>query len=145
MFMKRERNIFMTKLWDSLKNKTKTIYELAKEFPEKTYRELEKYRDADRQQEAQQIITQQENEELKANQGKEIDYHRYWKKRAEEAEGELSILKGIGNTSPEMRDAKEKIKELQSNLDRIKKENNDLYNRLAKLIDPVQNARESGL
>ena len=33
----------------------KTMYELAQEFPEKTYKELEKYRDADRQQEAQQI------------------------------------------------------------------------------------------
>jgi len=129
----------------------KTIHELAKEFPEKTYRQLEIYRDADRQQEAQRIITQQENEELKADQGKEIDYHRYWKKRAEEAEGELSILKGIGNTSPEMRDAKAKIKELQSNLDRIKKENNDLYNRIAKLTEAelaahgIQKARESGL
>jgi len=126
----------------------KTIHELVKEFPDKSYRELEKYRDADRQEEAQQIITQQENEELKADQGKEIDYHRYWKKRAEEAEGELSILKGIGNTSPEMRDAKEKIKELQSNLDRIKKENNDLYNRIAKLNAPahtLKKARESGL
>ena len=129
--MKRERNIFMTKPGD-LQTK-KTIHELSKEFPDKGYRELEKYRDADRQEEAQQIITEQENEELKADQGKEIDYHRYWKKRAEEAEGELSILKGIGNTSPEMRDAKAKIKELQSNLDRIKKENNDLYNRLAKI------------
>ncbi len=133
----------MTKPGDLLTKKT--IHELAKEFPNKTYTELEKYRDADRQEEAQRIITQQENEELKADQGKEIDYHRYWKKRAEEAEGELSILKGIGNTSPEMRDAKEKIKELQSNLDRMKKENNDLYNRIAKLLDPVQRARESGL
>ena len=134
----------MTKPGDLLTKKT--IHELAKEFPEKTYRELEKYRDADRQEEAQRIFTQQENEELKADQGKEIDYHRYWKKRAEEAEGELSILKGIGNTSPEMRDAKEKIKELQSNLDRIKKENNDLYNRLAKLSEEdLQKARESGL
>ena len=44
------------------------MHELAKEFPEKTYRELEKYRDADRQQEAQRIITQQENEELKEDQ-----------------------------------------------------------------------------
>ena len=42
----------------------KTMYELAKEFPEKTYKELEKYRDADRQEEARQIFTQQENEEL---------------------------------------------------------------------------------
>jgi len=46
----------------------KTMHELAKEFPNKTYRELEKYRNADRQEEAQQIITQQENEELKEDQ-----------------------------------------------------------------------------
>ena len=135
----------MTKPGD-LPTTKKTIQELTKEFPEKTYRELEKYRDADRQEEAQRIITQQENEELKADQGKEIDYHRYWKKRAEEAEGELSILKGIGNTSPEMRDAKAQITELQSNLDRIKEENNDLYNRIAKLTEhDLQKARESGL
>jgi hypothetical protein len=42
----------------------KTMHELANEFPEKTYKELEKYRDADRQEEARQIFTQQENEEL---------------------------------------------------------------------------------
>ena len=42
----------------------KTMHELAKEFPEKTYKELEKYRDADRREEAQQIFTPQENEEL---------------------------------------------------------------------------------
>ena len=35
--------------------KRKTMHELAKEFPNKTYRELEKYRDADRQEEAAQI------------------------------------------------------------------------------------------
>ena len=46
----------------------KTMYELAQEFPEKTYIELEKYRDADRQQEAQQILIKQENEELKEDQ-----------------------------------------------------------------------------
>ena len=46
----------------------KTMHELAKEFPEKTYRQLEIYRDADRQEEAQLIITQQENEELKEDQ-----------------------------------------------------------------------------
>ena len=32
--------------------KKKTIHELAKEFPDKTYRDLEKYRDADRWEEA---------------------------------------------------------------------------------------------
>ena len=47
---KKERNIFMTKPGDS--QSKKTLHELAKEFPNKTYRELEKYRDADRLEEA---------------------------------------------------------------------------------------------
>ena len=45
--------------------KKKTIHELAKAFPNKTYRELEKYRNADRWEEAQKIFIQQDNEELK--------------------------------------------------------------------------------
>ena len=48
-------------------SKEKTIHELAKEFPEKTYRDLEKYRDADRQEEAAQIPmteSQKSQEEL---------------------------------------------------------------------------------
>ena len=44
---------FAAKIADKQDNPT--IHELAKAFPEKTYRELEKYRDADRQEEAQQI------------------------------------------------------------------------------------------
>jgi len=48
--------------------KKKSLHELSQEFPEKTYRELEKYRDADRQEEAQRIFTQQENKELKEEQ-----------------------------------------------------------------------------
>ena len=131
--MKRERNTYMTKLWDTLKNKAKTIHELAKEFPNRTYKELEKYRNADRQEEAQQIITQEENEELKADQGKEIDYHRYWKKRAEEAEGELSILKGIETNR--VKEAQARCDHLQNEIDRIKKENNDLFNRIADSLE----------
>ena len=139
----------MTKLWDTLKNKAKTIHELAKEFPNRTYKELEKYRNADRQEEAQQIITQEENEELKADQGKEIDYHRYWKKRAEEAEGELSILKGIETNR--VKEAQARGDQLQEELDRVKRENNDLHNKVAALlaeVDPalkIQKTRESGL
>ena len=49
----------------------KTMHELAKEFPNKTYRELEKYRDADRNEEARRIFTQQENEQLKEDQHKD--------------------------------------------------------------------------
>ena len=126
----------------------KTLRELAKEFPEKTYRELEKYRDADRNEEAQRIITQQENEELKDNQLKENwkDKYDLEHRLRQEAETETILIKGIGINSPEMKAAKAKITELQSNLDRIKKENNDLYNRIAKLSErDLQKARESGM
>ena len=45
----------------------KTMHELSKEFPEASYRNLEIYRDADRQEEAQQIPlteSQKKQEEL---------------------------------------------------------------------------------
>ena len=179
--MKRERNTFMTKLWDSSKNK-KTIQELSKEFPNKTYRELEKYRDADRNEEAQRIITQQENEELKEDQltesqqkQKELEpieedqsikkdlehaeaWRAVWKTRDEkehklrqEAETVTILVKGIGMNSPEMKAAKARGDQLQEELDRVKRENNDLHNKVAALLDAVdpeqtlKKARESGL
>ena len=48
-------------------HKHETIFDLARRFPSKTYRELEKYRDADRQEEAHQIPlteSQKSQEEL---------------------------------------------------------------------------------
>ena len=149
----------MTKLWDTLKNKTKTLHELVKEFPNKTYNELEKYRNADRTEEAQQIITQQENEELTESQQKQevlepiegVDWEKLYNKEhklRQEAETETILVKGIGMNSPEMKAAKQKIEELQKEINRIKKENNDLYNRIADLTDPdikLRKARESGL
>ena len=35
------------------------------------------------------------------------------KKRIQELEGELSIIKGIGNNSPEMRDLKKELQEVK--------------------------------
>ena len=128
----------------------KTIHELSKEFPNKTYTQLEKYRNADRNEEAQQIITQQENEELKDNQIEESwkDKYDLEHRLRREAEGETTIVKAIGMNSPEMKAAKQKIEDLQNSMDRLRKENSDLYNRIADLTDPVvqlQKARESGL
>ena len=37
-------------------------------------------------------------------------------KRAQEAEGELTIIKGIGNSSPEMRELQARVKQLDSSL-----------------------------
>ena len=150
----------MTKPGDS--RTKKTIHELVKEFPNKTYNELEKYRNADRNEEAQQIITQQENEELTESQQKQQELEpiedqikETWKDKydlehrlRQEAETETILIKGIGMNSPEMKAAKQKIEELQKELDRVKKENNDLYNKIANLTDPehtLKKARESGL
>ena len=107
----------MTKLGDLLTTK-KTIHELVKEFPEKIYKELEIYKNK---------------------------YEKEHKLR-QEAEGETTIVKGIGQNSPEMKAAKQKIEELQNELERSKEENNDLHNRVADLTEnPLQKARESGL
>jgi chromosome segregation ATPase len=38
------------------------------------------------------------------------------KKRAQEAEGENTIIKGIGNTSPEMKDLQARVKQLDASL-----------------------------
>ena len=91
----------------------------------------------------QQMLLEQENEELKWEQKYKKEH-----KLRQEAETETILVKGIGMNSPEMKAAKQKIEELQKEIDRIKKENNELYNRIAKLTDPaitVQKARESGL
>ena len=102
--------------------KEKTMHELVKEFPDKSYRELEKYRDAQQEGEEQDnptlweiakehdvsyadAVPIQEDMRLKRDALKaactlgEMRKDRTplanMKKRAEEAEGELSIMKGI--------------------------------------------------
>jgi len=55
------------------------------------------------------------------------------KKRAEEAEGELSILRGIETNR--VKEAQARRDHLQNELDRCKKENNDLYNRIADSLE----------
>ena len=54
-------------------------------------------------------------------------------KLRQEAEGELTILKGI--ESNRVKEAQDKSNQLQDELDRLKKENNDLFNRIAELTE----------
>jgi hypothetical protein len=89
--------------------KEKTMHELAQEFPDKSYRELEIYRDADRNEEAAKIPlteSQKSQEDLEP------------------------IAKGVCVTGALRRD-----RAPRSDLDRLGKENNDLYNRVAELIE----------
>ena len=120
----------MTKPGDS--QTKKTLHELAKEFPEKTYRELEKYRDADRQEEALGIGGIGHNNPPDLVEVMAIENDKL-KKRTQEAEGELSILKGIETNR--VKEAQAKSNQLQNELDRIGKENNDLYNKIADLTE----------
>ena len=138
----------MTKPGDS--QTKKTIHELAKEFPEKTYRELEKYRDADRIEEAVGIGHNQPPEEKAFKKActlgemrKDRSYpdltevmaieNEKLKKRAQEAEGELSILKGLETNR--VKEAQARSNQLQDELDKVKKEKNDLFIRIAELIE----------
>ena len=106
-----------------LNKDSETIFDLARKYPNKTYVELEAYRDADRQEEAQQISSTEIN----------------WKKRAQEAEGEMSILKGIETNR--VKEAQATSHQLQDELDRVKKDNNDLFLRIAELTEVEESHR----
>jgi len=56
------------------------------------------------------------------------------KKRAQEAEGENTIIKGIGNTSPEMKALQARVKELNNSLS-IALEINDKFQRESKKLN----------
>tara|TARA_Y100001951_G_C11054587_1_gene137501 strand:- start:44 stop:466 length:423 start_codon:yes stop_codon:yes gene_type:complete len=134
----------MIKPGDSLITK-KTIHELAKAFPDKTYRELEKYRDSDRVEESQSIpLTQAQKNlvdhlESAQQEGgaciiRETRRDREYKKEhklRQEAEGELSIMKGLETNR--VKEAQARANQLQDELDRVKKENNKLWNEICEL------------
>ena len=148
-----------------LNKKSETIFDLARRFPNKTYRELEKYRDADRQEEAAQIPlteSQKSQEELepikkgvcvtgKLRKDREesnwfpdgITFQEKYEKEhklRQEAEGELTILKGIETNR--VKEAQSRSNYLQDELDRVKKENNDLFLRIAELTEVEESHRK---
>ena len=149
--------------------KGKTMYELSQEFPDKTYTELEKYREKDRQEEAGVCVMGEMRKDREKTAEPEFLIETYekeiWKlkqllskalqdtntlegtkrivielskekitlkKRAQEAEGELSILRGIETNR--VKEVQARSSYLQDDLDRVKKENNDLFNRIADAL-----------
>ena len=83
-------------------HKHESIFDLSRRFPNKTYRELEKYREEDRHQEAGACIM-----------------------------GEMR----------KDREEPSKLDQLQGELDRVKKENNDLFLRIAELTEVEESHR----
>jgi predicted transcriptional regulator len=63
-------------------------------------------------------------------------------KLRQEAETETILVKGIGMNSPEMKAAKAKIDEMRKELDRVNKDNNDLFIRIAELTEIEESHRK---
>ena len=93
--------------------------------------EMEKYRDKDRQQEAGACIIGEARKDREEPNWKE----KYTKEHnlRQEAEGELTILKGIETNR--VNEANTRCDNLSFELDRIKKDNINLYTRIAELIE----------
>ena len=124
----------------------KTLGELAKEYPNKTYKELTVIQEDARLKGEAEVA--KEKEGVKKYKTKEIDYHRYWKnmyekerKLRQEAEGETTIVKGIGMNSPEIKDYKKEITKLKKEICELRQDNR----RLAyEVEDKVNRMRKSG-
>ena len=67
------------------------------------------------------------------------------KKRAEEAEGELSIIKGIGNNSPEMKSLRRCISELKAINKHHQKLNGELQEKLSQYEDKAAHYRRKAI
>ena len=124
----------------------KTLHELAKENPDKTYKELTVIQEDARLKGEAEVA--KEKEGVKKYKIKEIDYHRYWKnmygkerKLRQEAEGETTIVKGIGMNSPEIKDSKIEIIKLKKEICELRQDNR----RLAyEVEDKINRMRKSG-
>jgi hypothetical protein len=90
-------------------NTKKTMHELAKEFPDQSYRELEIYREKDRQEEAQRIFTQQENEELTESQQKQEELEPIQHGMSSDAQRRIEIAE----LKNQVRKLKKEIKKLK--------------------------------
>ena len=147
-----------------------TMHELVKAFPDKTYKELEQYRNADRHEEANQVPLTQAQKNLvdhiesavaedpgtcitaSMQRDKVATELQVMKRRAQEAEGELSILKGIETNrvkeaqealanALEVNESHQKINgKLQERVTALEEENKKMHDTLEKRIDGMRKA-----
>ena len=136
---------FAAKIADKQDNPT--MHELAKAFPEKSYRELEKYRDEDRQKEAQQIPlteSQKAQEELEPIE-KGVCVTGALRKAREEIKPNEKIKElevGLANALA-INESHQKLNgKLQERLTELEEENKKIHDHLNKRIE---SARKSGM
>jgi len=107
-------------------SKEKTLHELSKEFPDKTYRELEIYRERDRQQEAGACIMG----EMRKDREEEP------KEKTKELEEALANALAVNESHQKLNG------KLQERLTELEEENKKMHEHLDK---QVENARKSGM
>ena len=71
-----------------------------------------------------------------------LEMWREEKKKRQEAEGELTIIKGIGNTSPEMKALRQTNQALKKEICELRNDNRKLA---SEVEDRVDRMRKSGL
>ena len=76
------------------------------------------------------------------NYNKLLEMWREEKKKRQEAEGELTIIKGINNTSPEMKALQKKNQELKKEICELRNDNRKLA---SEIEDRVDRMRKSGM
>ena len=76
------------------------------------------------------------------NYNKLLEMWREEKKKRQEAEGELTIIKGIGSTSPEMKALQKKNQELKKEICELRNDNRKLA---SEIEDRVDRMRKSGM
>ena len=132
--------------------KEKTMNELCKEFPDKSYRELEIYRDADRQEEAQQVPlteSQKSQEDLEPIVKGVCVTGALRKDREEINLKEINLeakIKGLEvalANALEVNESHQKLNgKLQERLTELEEENKKIHDHLNKRIE---SARKSGM
>ena len=140
--------------------KEKTISELVKEHPDKSYRDLERYRDADRMEEAKRVLmteSRQKQEELEPIEGEEeslqkelgacvtagmkrdrtaTELQQRKKSKIEELEEALANALAVNESHQKLNG------KLQERLTELEEENKKIHDHLNKRIE---SARKSGM
>ena len=124
-------------------SKEKTIHELVKEFPDKTYRELEIYRDKDLQEEAYQVPlteSQKFQEDLEPIK-KGVCVTGALRKDRQEMNPKVKELEVALANALEINESHQKLNgKLQERLTEVEEENKKMHNYLNKQVNAVRKA-----